>query len=353
MDNKKIRVLIVDDSMLVRQILSEGLAKAPKIEVVGTAKDAFDARDKIVELKPDVVTLDVEMPKMDGVEFLRRLMPQYPIPVVMVSSLTQRGKRITIESLEAGAIDFVSKPTSGGENALNEMMMDLISKIKVASTASVLHWKARHSDEPMDVVSGLKPGSDSNERIIVIGASTGGSEALTRIIPRLPAETPGVVIVQHMPPGFTKMFAERLNLQSQMDVKEAGSGDRILKGRVLIAPGDIHMSITRSGGGYQVLCKGEELVSGHCPSIDVMMLSVAEHAQKNAVGVLLTGMGRDGADGMVAMRKVGAKNIAQDEATSVVFGMPKEAYISGGADRLLPLDEIAPEIIRLVSEWKV
>lgn len=350
MGDKKIRVLIVDDSMLVRSILSEGLAKDPRIEVAGVAVDAFDARDKIVALKPDVVTLDVEMPRMDGVEFLRRLMPQYPIPVVMVSSLTQRGKQITIESLEAGAIDFVSKPTSGGTDALNSMMDDLISKIKVASSASVSHWKSIDFTEPKGVVSPPKTVSNPNEKVIVIGASTGGSEAISRIIPRLPTETPGLLVVQHMPQGFTKMFAERLNGQCQMDVKEAESGDRVVAGRILIAPGSLHTRITKSGGGYQVVCEEGELVNGHCPSIDVAMLSVAKHANKNAIGVLLTGMGRDGADGMVTMRKAGSKNIAQDEATSTIFGMPKEAYISGGADRLVPLEDIAPEIIRLVSE---
>jgi two-component system chemotaxis response regulator CheB len=349
--NKKIRVLVVDDSSLVRTILEKGLSRDPGIEVVGTAPDPYVARDKIVELKPDVLTLDVEMPRMDGVEFLRRLMPQYPIPVVMVSSLTQRGKRTTIEALEAGAIDFVSKPAMNVSHGLKGMLLELCTKIKIASTANVAHWKSKRRPlKHRGVIEGSRALAESTDKIIAIGASTGGTEAIKRVVTRFPAGTPGVVVVQHMPPGFTMMFAERLNEICQMEVKEAKTGDRIMTGVVLIAPGDLHLKVIRSGGIYQVVCRHGELVNGHCPSVDVMMLSVAKNAGKNAVGVLLTGMGRDGAEGMFSMHKAGAKNIAQDEATSVVFGMPKEAFDKGAVERLLPIDDIAPEVIKLLSE---
>lgn len=347
---KKIRVLIIDDSSLVRNILTEGLSKDPGIEVVGAAPDAFVARDKIVGLKPDVLTLDVEMPRMDGVEFLRHLMPQFPLPVVMVSSLTQRGKRITLEALDAGAVDFVPKPTANIANGLSSMLVELSTKIKIAFTANVSHWKSKRGVlYDKGIIGGTKALSESTDKIIAIGASTGGTQAIRAIIPRFPANMPGVVIVQHMPPGFTRMFAERLNEICTMEVKEARAGDRVMTGRILIAPGNFHMRVIRSGGVYKVTCREEEVVNGHCPSVDVLMHSVAENAGANAIGVMLTGMGKDGADGMTAMRKAGAKNIAQDEASSIVFGMPKVAYDIGGAEKLVPLGEIAPEIIKLLS----
>jgi two-component system chemotaxis response regulator CheB len=346
----KIRVLIIDDSSLVRSILSEGLSQDLGIEVVGTAPDAFVARDKIVRLKPDVLTLDVEMPRMDGVEFLRLLMPQYPIPVVMVSSLTQKGKRITLEALEAGAIDFVSKPTANVVDGLSSMLIELCTKIKIASTANVAHWKSKRDIfYDKGIIAGSKALSESTDKIIAIGASTGGTQAIRSIIPRFPANMPGVVIVQHMPPGFTRMFAERLNDICAMEVKEAKSGDRVMPGRILIAPGNFHMRIIRSGGIYQVICKNGEPVKGHCPSVDVLMSSVAQNVGANAVGVMLTGMGSDGADGMLAMHNAGAKNIAQNEASSIVFGMPKEAFARGGVEKLIPLDKIADTVVNLLS----
>jgi two-component system chemotaxis response regulator CheB len=347
---KVIRVLIVDDSALVRNILSQGLAQDPNIEVVGTAADPYAARDKIVELQPDVLTLDVEMPRMDGVAFLRKLMPQFPLPVIMVSSLTQRGKQITMEALDAGAVDFVPKPTSNVASGLNAMLMELRSKVKIASTANVSHWKGKRAPSPSQAMAAA-PGAlaESTDKIIAIGASTGGTEAIRRVIEKFPASTCGTVIVQHMPGGFTKMFSERLNQLCQMQVKEAENGDRIRTGLILVAPGGKQLEVVRSGGFYQVRLGGEEKVSGHCPSVDVMMHSVAKHVGANAVGAMLTGMGQDGAQGMLAMKQAGARCIAQDEATSVVFGMPKVAYEKGGAEKLIPLETMAQSLLNLLT----
>ncbi|MCP4713892.1 MAG: chemotaxis response regulator protein-glutamate methylesterase [Deltaproteobacteria bacterium] len=345
---KKIKVLIVDDSALVRNILSEGLAQDPGIEVVATAPDPYVARDKIQKYRPDVLTLDVEMPRMDGVEFLRRLMPQYPLPVVMVSALTQNGKRITFDALEAGAIDFVLKPGTNVARGLKEMMLELRTKIKIASTANVSHWKVKRFEKSAVEIASPSALTESTDKVIAIGASTGGTEAIRKVVERFPASAPGVVIVQHMPAGFTKAFAERLNTLCLMEVKEAQNGDRIMPGRILIAAGDYHMQVRRSGGFYQVHCFQGAKVNGHCPSVDVMMHSVAEQVGANAVGIILTGMGSDGADGMVAMRSAMARTIAQDEKSSVVFGMPRVAFERGGAERLVPLSEITSVAVSLV-----
>jgi len=347
---KQIRVLVVDDSALVRQILSNGLSLDPNILVVGTAADPYIARDKIVQLKPDVLTLDVEMPRMDGVEFLRKLMPQFPIPIVMVSSLTQKGKQITMQALEAGAVDFVTKPTTNVAQGLNAMLTDLRTKVKIASNANVSHWKNKPISRRSTVSTSANHALDeSTDKVIVIGASTGGTEAIKKVITKFPSNSPGIVIVQHMPPGFTKMFSERLNQLCSMEVKEAETGDRIRQGRILVAPGAMQMEIVRSGGIYQVKCYAGEKVSGHCPSVDVIMDSAAKQVGRNAVGVMLTGMGSDGAKGMLAMRNAGARNIAQDEATSVVFGMPKVAFEKGGAEKLVPIDNIASNVISLLT----
>ncbi|MFU8819559.1 MAG: protein-glutamate methylesterase/protein-glutamine glutaminase [Desulfurivibrio sp.] len=347
--NRKIRVLVIDDSSLVRTILSQGLAQDPGIEVVGSAPDPFVARDRIVTLQPDVLTLDVEMPRMDGVEFLRRLMPQYPLPVVMVSALTRKGQQITLDALEAGAVDFVTKPSSDVARGLSAMLMELRTKIKIASSANVSHWKEQRAALfAGKVLAAPRALAESTDKIIAIGASTGGTEAIRAVITRYPANTPGVVIVQHMPAGFTRMFADRLNELCPMQVKEAASGDRVMAGRILIAPGEQQLRVRRSGGIYEVDCRPGEKVSGHCPSVDVMMHSVAEEAGANAVGIMLTGMGRDGAAGMLAMRRAGARNIAQDEKSSVVFGMPKEAFANGGAEKLVPLDQIAETTLNML-----
>jgi len=346
---RPIRVLIVDDSALVRNILSQGLNLDPGIEVVGTASDPYEARDKIVQLRPDVLTLDVEMPRMDGVAFLRKLMPQFPIPIVMVSSLTQRGKQITIDALEAGAVDFVAKPTSNVASGLNAMIGELQVKVKIASTANVSHWKGKRVDVRPQTLAGNKALAESTDKVIAIGASTGGTEAIRKVITQFPSTTPGVVIVQHMPGGFTKMFSDRLNTLCAMEVKEAVDGDRVRNGLILVAPGGMQMKVVRSGGFYHVKCGGTDKVSGHCPSVDVMMHSVAEHVGANAVGGMLTGMGGDGSDGMLAMKNAGARCIAQDEASSVVFGMPKVAFEKGGAEKLVPLESIAQTLLNLLA----
>ena len=342
---KRIRVLVVDDSALVRELLTAGLAKDPELEVVGSAANPYIARDKIVELRPDVMTLDVEMPRMDGVDFLRRLMPQYPIPVIMVSALTQKGAQITLEALEAGAIDFVTKPSTDVARGLNQMLADLRQKIKMAAKVDLSAWKnravRREKPGPVVVRTAL---SESTDKVIAIGASTGGTEAIRRVISSFPANMPGIVIVQHMPPGFTKHFSDNLNEICEMDVQEAKTGDRVMPGRVLIAPGGKHMTVRRSGGIYLVDCQEGENVNGHCPSVDVLFHSVARYVAGNAVGVILTGMGGDGADGLLAMRQAGARTIAQDEASCVVFGMPKVAIERGAVERIGPLDSI-PQLI--------
>ncbi len=350
---KKIRVLIIDDSALVRDILSKGLSADSGLEVVGTAPDVFAGRDLIVKLKPDVITLDIEMPRMDGVEFLKRLMPQYPLPVVVVSSLTQRGKQITIQALEAGAVDVVPKPASDVARGLNDMMVELRTKVKIASTANVSHWKNRKFDideiKKKDASASSTALAESTDKVIAIGASTGGTEAIRKVISSLPPTIPGIVIVQHMPKGFTKTFADRLNEVSYMQVKEAEDGDRIVNGRVLIAPGDYHMKVYRSGGQYKVQVLEGDKVNGHRPSVDVLMHSVAESVASNALGVILTGMGNDGASGLKAMREAGAKTIGQNQATSVVYGMPKVAFDIGAVEFQLPLDDISNAIIKTVK----
>ena len=350
---KRIRVLVVDDSALVRELLTAGLAKDPELEVVGSAANPYIARDKIVELRPDVMTLDVEMPRMDGVDFLRRLMPQYPIPVIMVSALTQKGAQITLEALEAGAIDFVTKPSTDVARGLNQMLADLRQKIKMAAKVDLSTWKnravRREKPGPVVVRAAL---SESTDKVIAIGASTGGTEAIRRVISAFPANMPGIVIVQHMPPGFTKHFSDNLNEICEMDVQEAKTGDRVMPGRVLIAPGGKHMTVRRSGGIYLVDCQEGENVNGHCPSVDVLFHSVARYVAGNAVGVILTGMGGDGAEGLLAMRQAGARTIAQDEATCVVFGMPKVAIDRGGVEIIGPLDTIPQMIVSTLGGEK-
>ena len=347
---RTIRVLIVDDSSLVCEILKDRLSKEPGIEVVGTAPDPYAARDKIVQLRPDVMTLDVEMPRMNGVEFLRRLMPQYPITVIMVSSLTKKGTRIAIESLEVGAVDFVTKPSADLGRGQENMLMELCTKIKIASTANVSHWKKKRVQFPSEQrILPEKEFKKSDEWVIAIGASTGGIEAITEIVSKFPSLTPGVIIVQHMPPMFTTMFADRLNTKSAMLVKEAESGDMIKPGLALVAPGDKHLHVEKSGKSFRVKISNEDKVCGHRPSVEVMMKSVAKYVGAKSIGIMLSGMGSDGAGGMLAMSKTGARTIAQDEATSVVFGMPKEAYKCGGAERLMPIQKIAAEVIKLLS----
>lgn len=348
---KRIKVLVVDDSALVREILTQGLGMDPEIEVVGVASDPFMARDKIVLLRPDVLTLDVEMPRMNGVEFLRRLMPQYPLPVVMVSALTGEGARTTLEALEAGAVDFVTKPTSDIARGLGSMMNNLRQKVKMAATANLQEWKERKPAAAARLQPVPTALSESTDKVIAIGASTGGTRAIRQIVQSFPVSMPGVVMVQHMPAGFTRHFAESLNTISAMEVLEAGNHDRVMPGRILIAPGGMHMTVRRSGGVYLVECKEGEKVNGHCPSVDVLFHSVAGQAGSNAIGIVLTGMGQDGAEGLLAMRRAGARTLAQDEATSVVFGMPRVAYERGGAESLHPLNTI-PQVIMSLLQGK-
>jgi len=284
------------------------------------------------------------MPRMDGVEFLRRLMPQYPLPVVVVSALTKKGAAVTMEALEAGAVEVVAKPSVDVARGLSAMLAELREKVKAAAFANLDAWKASRRPVRRITGAGARALAESTDKVIAIGASTGGTEAIRRIVSSFPPAAPGVVIVQHMPAGFTKHFAESLNRVCAMEVKEAESGDRVLPGRVLVAPGGKHMTVRRCGGVYQVECRPGENVCGHCPSVEVLFQSVAKYAGPNAVGVMLTGMGSDGAEGMLAMRRAGARTLAQDEATSVVFGMPKAAYERGGAECLVPLDAI-PAVI--------
>ncbi len=347
MPPKVIRVLVIDDSPLVRRILSDGLSKDPNITVVAAASDPFQARDEIVKLRPDVLTLDVEMPKMNGVEFLRKLMPQYPVPVVMVSSLTERGQKTTLEAMSAGAVDFVAKPKSGN---LDQMIDELRTKVKIASTANVSHWKHKQYAPTTTggAVGAKTAGQTPSSRICAIGASTGGTEALREVICGFPRNFVGTVVVQHMPAGFTKMFADRLNGLAQVVVKEAEEGDPIVDGRVLIAQGGKQLEVVRSAIGWKVKVFDAPLCCGHRPSVEVMMNSVAKNVGRKAIGAMLTGMGADGANGMKAMRDAGARCIAQDEATSVVFGMPKEAYERGGAESLVPLPKVAAALQNLL-----
>lgn len=347
---KKIRVLTVDDSSLVREILREGLSADPEIEVVAVAPDPYIARDKIARFLPDVLTLDVEMPKMDGIQFLRHMMPQFPIPVVMVSALTKRGQQLTLEALEAGAVDFVTKP-SVDLYGLEEMMVEIRQKVKLAAKTDVSGWKNRKVTAPQ-VLKQNKALAVSTHKVIAIGASTGGVEATSRILPQFPADSPGIVLVQHMPPGFTTSYAERLNKMCTMEVKEAENGDHVLPGRVLLAPGLFQMRVYRSGGQYIVKCNEENRANGHCPSVGVLFESVAEHVGSNAVGAILTGMGNDGAEGIKKMRDAGARTIGQNEQTSVVFGMPKVAYESGGVEKLFPLENIPKVILHLLQHPK-
>lgn len=336
-----IKVLVVDDSAIVRKILTEQLNSDPHIEVVGTAPDPYVARDKILLLKPDVLTLDIEMPRMDGVTFLRKLMKHYPMPVIIVSSLTPKGGEMAMEALQAGAVDVLCK--SGAAYSVGDMAQELVRKVKAARNARVK--PATISDAPKRLSM-----TKTTNKIFAIGASTGGVEALTAVLTALPANAPGTLVVQHMPAGFTASFAERLNGLSAVSVKEAEDGDNVIPGRVLIAPGGIHMMLSRSGARYYVLLRNGPTVCHQRPSVEVMFHSVAKYAGANAVGAILTGMGSDGAKGLLQMRQNGAHTVAQDEATCVVFGMPKEAIAKGGAENVKPLREIAPTMIAFATQ---
>ncbi|GHV06745.1 chemotaxis response regulator protein-glutamate methylesterase [Campylobacterota bacterium] len=341
-----IRVLVVDDSITARTVISQILNAEPDIEVIATAPDPFVARDKVIDLSPDVICLDVEMPRMDGVTFLRKLMQYKPTPVVMCSSLTRDGAKTTLDALEAGAVDFVTKPHANIYSGGDEIGKELVEKVRAAASARV-----RQKIPPAEVkIASLAALFETTQKLIAIGASTGGTEALKEVLIRLPRNTPGIVIVQHMPASFTGPFAQRLDSLCEIDVKEAKDGDSVVMSQALIAPGDRHMVLRRSGARYHVELGGGEKVSGHRPSVDVLFHSVAHCAGHNAVGVILTGMGGDGARGMLDMHQQGARTIAQDEKSCVVFGMPKVAIELGGVDRVVSLELIPQAALQFIAE---
>jgi two-component system chemotaxis response regulator CheB len=343
----KIKVLIVDDSAVVRQVLAKELSKSADIEVVGTAVDPYVARDKIVQLKPDVLTLDMEMPRMDGLTFLQKLMTHWPLPVIVVSSLTPEGSQTALRALELGAIDVVSKP--GSAFSVADLGSSLIEKIKTASRAKCFKRKAP-TPGPRKPVQPARPILQvTTHKILAIGASTGGTEAIRAVLTRMPASTPGTLIVQHMPEHFTKSFAQRLNELCAMEVREARNGDSVVPGVALLAPGNYHMHLARSGARYYVEVKTGPRVHHQRPAVDVTFQTVAKYAGANAVGTILTGMGADGAAGLLAMRQAGAHTFAQDQASCVVFGMPKEAIACGAAKDVVPLDRMADKICQALS----
>jgi two-component system chemotaxis response regulator CheB len=348
------KVLVVDDSALMRQLLFEILSRDAAIEVVGTAQDPYGAIEKIRRLQPDVLTLDIEMPRMDGLTFLAKLMRAHPMPVVMVSSLTQKGCVTTLRALELGAIDFIAKPKIDVASGTVLLADEIVAKVKMAAGARP-RARADRAVTPVTKAAsagGARAGDallTSTHKVIAIGASTGGTEALRDVLVALPASAPGVVIVQHMPEKFTRAFADRLDAICQVRIKEAQDGDRILPGHVLIAPGNFHMQVTRSGASYLARVAMGEPVNRHRPSVDVLFESCARYLGSNAVGVILTGMGADGAKGLLAMRQAGARTVAQDEASCVVFGMPREAIALGAVEDVLPLDRISGAVLRLAS----
>lgn len=345
----------MDDSALVRSLLAEIINRQSDMVCIGTANDPLIAREMIRELNPDVLTLDIEMPRMDGIEFLGRLMRLRPMPVVMISTLTERGAEVTMKALELGAVDFVAKPRIGVADGLSELSSQIVEKVRIAAAASVRRAPMRSSNaKPDDASSDPRPqvasiGRMSTEKLICIGASTGGTEAIKEVLTRMPADSPAIVITQHMPTGFTTSFAARLNNLCQIAVKEAVQGERILPGHAYIAPGGKQFRIDRSGANYIAVVEDGALVNRHKPSVEVLFKSAASVVGRNALGVMLTGMGNDGAKAMREMKDAGSYNIVQDEASCIVFGMPREAILHGAADEVLPLMEIAPALIAKLS----
>ena len=335
MSDKKIRVLIVDDSLFFREVLAMHLSRDPEIEVVGQAPDSVSADNLIKVCNPNVLTVDVEMPGMNGIEFIKDLMPRNPIPAVVVSSISNS----VFDALDAGAVDFVAKPDSSIKMGYDSFINELKTKIKIAASANKLLIK-----------NNIEVKEDKfKNNIIAIGASTGGTEAIFNVIKSFPKRMPGIVIVQHMPPVFTKMYAERLNNSCALEVKEAENKDKVIPGRVLIAPGEFQMRLKKIGGAYSVECYKSERVNGHCPSVDVLFNSVAEKAGADAIGIILTGMGSDGAKGLLEMRKRGAKTIGQNEATSIVYGMPKVAYEIGAVEKQVPLNKVSENVMKILG----
>jgi two-component system chemotaxis response regulator CheB len=345
LSSAKIKVLCVDDSALIRDLLSEIIGSQPDMEVVAVASDPLIARDLIKRHDPDVLTLDVEMPRMDGLDFLERLMRLRPMPVLMISSLTQAGSEVTLRALELGALDFVSKPAIGIRRGMQEYSEQIADKIRAAAQS-----RPRQALQPKEAApKRIKSPIITSEKLLIIGASTGGTEAIRRVLEPLPASSPAILITQHMPGGFTRSFAERLDRLSQIAVKEAVDGERVIPGHAYIAPGDKHLKIDRSGANYVTRLDEGPPVNRHRPSVDVLFHSAAQHVGRNAIGAILTGMGKDGAAGLLEMRNAGAPTIAQDEASCVVFGMPREAIALGGATEVVSLDDIAARLIALAA----
>jgi two-component system chemotaxis response regulator CheB len=339
-----IRVLVVDDSAVVRRVFTRELSHDPRIHVVATAPDVYVARDRIVSLQPDVVTLDIQMPRMDGITFLKRLMKHHPLPVIVISSLTAGGGALAIEAMAAGAVEVLAKPTPTDDSQL--FFSKLIERMKNIAASRIRYPVITDCKSPAGTVSAAKRARDL---VFALGASTGGVQSLTQILPEFPIDAPGMLVVQHMPSGFTASFAERLNTICSMQVKEAAHGDRVTRGRILIAPGGFHMLLRNRGGSYCVELNQNEEVHHQRPSVDVLFNSIAKCAGSNAVGALLTGMGSDGAQGLRHMRQAGAHTIAQDEASSIVFGMPKEAIKCGAAEAVVPLNQVAETMMRVAE----
>lgn len=345
--SKKIRVLVVDDSAIVRKVFATELSRESDIEVVGTAPDPFVARDKILKLEPDVITLDIEMPRMDGITFLRKLMRYHPIPVIIVSSLTQSGSRLALEALSIGALEVISKPSTA--YSVGDMSLQLADKIRAVASVRV----QKREGDAVKATSGKEQVpvrflAETTNKIIAIGASTGGTEALRVVLTGMPLNSPGIVVVQHMPAQFTSSFAERLNSLCEIRVKEAEDGDTVSNGVALIAPGNFHMLLKRSGARYYANIKTGPLVHHQRPAVDVLFQSVSQYAGSNAIGIILTGMGADGAAGLKSMKDAGAGTIAQDEASCVVFGMPKVAIETGAVDKVVSLDKITRTALNMI-----
>jgi two-component system chemotaxis response regulator CheB len=349
---KKTTVVVVDDSALIRALLTEIINSQADMEVAGAATDPFQAREIIRSLNPDVITLDVEMPRMDGLDFLEKIMRLRPMPVIMISTLTEKGAEVTLKALELGAVDYVAKPKMGVSKGMHELAHEICEKIRIASQARVFRRAAPVASETAANIAkspaNINFSRHSTEKIIAIGASTGGTEAIREILMQFPADSPGVVITQHMPQGFTASFAKRLDGLCKIRVKEAQQGERILPGHAYIAPGGMHLAVRRSGANYLAEVSDDEPVNRHKPSVEVLFQSVAKNVGPNALGVMLTGMGKDGASAMLEMRKAGAYNFAQDEASCVVFGMPKEAIAVGAIDEVLPLTKISSALMQRI-----